>query len=104
MGMPRTSTVVLLIAALPDAVIKFCLVCLVCGLLLLKLLLVFGASVLAHDGPDPLFRWRFDGDAVRLQDQANRHVVARLGPNAKLVGPSRMLASEYGGALFFEGG
>ena len=38
MGMPRTSTVVL--AALLGGVIKFCLVCLVCGLLLLYLALV----------------------------------------------------------------
>ncbi|MEO1614320.1 MAG: LamG-like jellyroll fold domain-containing protein [Planctomycetota bacterium] len=57
----------------------------------------------AHDGPDPLFRWRFDREAVQLTEQGGS-VKARLGPDATLIGKGKLLDDDEGGSLFLSGG
>lgn len=57
----------------------------------------------AHDGPDPLMRWRFDANAL-VSGTDSLAVEARLGPNAEVVGQGRFIDDEQGGSLFLEGG
>lgn len=57
-------------------------------------------SLMAHDGPDPVFRWRFSADDVRTDEDLVR---ARLGPDGKIVGNYQLL-NEEPNALFLEGG
>ena len=71
--------------------------------LLLSILSSYQGIAIAHDGPDPLMRWRFDADALK-SDGDTLSVEARLGPDAKLSGRGRFVADDEGGSLFLEGG
>ncbi|MEM7474634.1 MAG: LamG-like jellyroll fold domain-containing protein [Planctomycetota bacterium] len=55
----------------------------------------------AHDGPDPIARWRFDEQAIKTSGES-KQLKARLGPSGRLIG-GRFLDSEEGGAIFFNG-
>ena len=68
----------------------------------LPVVLLHEGAARAHDGPDPLLRWRFDLDAVQSQDDT-LSVEARLGPDAKLIGRGRFIDDDEGGSLFLEG-
>ncbi len=56
------------------------------------------SSAWAHKGPDPVADWRFNSEAV-----SNDRVQARLGPDARLEGRTRIVQDEQGESLHFSG-
>ncbi len=65
--------------------------------------LLMSSVVLAHDGPDPLARWRCDAASVEKNGQVTL-LKARLGPQGKVVGAHAMLTDNDAEALFLKGG
>lgn len=57
----------------------------------------------AHDGPDPLMRWRLDEPAIKV-DETGTILKARLGPPGVLEGNGRILQGTVGDEYFLEGG
>ena len=65
--------------------------------------LAVGAPALAHDGPDPIMRWRADAASIEKVG-ANTKLKARLGPAGTIVGKTRFLSDDEGGSLYLQGG
>ncbi|MBA2113635.1 LamG-like jellyroll fold domain-containing protein [Bremerella alba] len=56
----------------------------------------------AHEGPDPLARWRFDSQGVVTEAEATT-LRARRGPDGTVLGKHQMLGEKYEEALFLSG-
>ncbi len=54
-------------------------------------LLVCHLNLHAHDGPDPLARWRFNDRTVTTSDSSHAEVKAILGPNGTIRGTYRIV-------------
>ncbi len=69
------------------------------------ILLMFGGttSLLAHDGPDPLARWRCDANSIS-RDGVVSTLKSRLGPDGTILGKHRFLKDEESSCLFLQGG
>ncbi len=52
----------------------------------------------AHDGPDPLAHWSFTRRSI-----SDQLLEARLGPNAKMLGPYRLLNDAFGDSVLLNG-
>lgn len=51
-----------------------------------------------HSGPDPVSHWQFNEETVK-----GGQVVPRLGPTLEVVGAPRLVAGDFGSALYFDG-
>ena len=71
----------------------------------LGIVLLSSTPTLAHDGPDPIARWRFSSPDIK-KSSGQLVVNARLGPAGVVVGKSQMLGSDSaaGECLFLSGG
>lgn len=56
----------------------------------------------AHEGPDPLARWRFDSQGVITEADATT-LRARRGPDGSVMGKHQLLGERYEEALFLSG-
>ena len=66
------------------------------------LTVLLGATpLLAHDGPDPLARWRCDDRSVSTQQSTLK---SRLGPDGKILGKYRVIEDQQTSCLFLQGG
>ena len=68
------------------------------------LISLFAATPLyAHDGPDPIGRWRCEDKSVTTTDQIST-LKSVIGPTGKLLGKHRMINENQSTCLFLQGG
>lgn len=73
-------------------------------LLTLAALLIWPLSfAAAHEGPDPLARWRFDADSM-VAEKNHTRLRARRGPDGKIIGKHQILGEKYDQTIFLSGG
>ena len=65
-------------------------------------LLIASANCLAHEGPDPLARWRFDSQSVVTQGEVTT-LRARRGPDGTVLGKHRIIGEKHQEAIFLPG-
>jgi len=58
---------------------------------------------LAHEGPDPLARWRFDSQSLATEGDATT-LKARRGPDGTMLGKHQIVGEKYQEAIFLPGG
>ncbi|MEW4455626.1 LamG-like jellyroll fold domain-containing protein [Bremerella sp. JC817] len=69
---------------------------------ILGLLTLLATTAFAHEGPDPLARWRFDSDAISQQGDQTK-ILPRRGPTGVLIGKFEMLGEKHDETLFLSG-
>lgn len=57
---------------------------------------------LAHEGPDPLARWRFDSQGIATEGETTT-LRARRGPNGTVLGKHQIIGEKYEEAIFLPG-
>ncbi len=60
---------------------------------------VFSSCLKAHEGPDPIMHWKFNSKSIR-----EGRVLARLGKDAQIIRPFRVLSDDFGGSIYLRGG
>lgn len=69
----------------------------------LLIVLCGSIPVLAHDGPDPLARWRCNDSSVRTHENLST-LKSRLGPDGRILGKFQLLQEQQTSCLFLRGG
>lgn len=71
-------------------------------LLMLCLVSTLANQAIAHEGPDPLARWRFDSTSI-VESKGQVQLRARRGPDGKVLGHPRMIGEKLAESLFLTG-
>lgn len=67
-------------------------------------LLTVAKLAMAHDGPDPLARWRFDSESLVANSDESVSLRARRGPDGAVIGKHQIRGKKYDETLYLPGG